>query len=286
MMVIMGASGHVGSAVVDALLERSHEVVAVTHDPKHAQRWKGKPVRVAVADLNHPPSLREAFRQGRRAFLLNPPAPVDTDTDQEELRTVDCILRSLEDTGLEKVVVESTGGARAGARIGDLNVLWTLEQGTQRLPLAVAINRAAYYMSNWDSQLEQIRQSGELTSFFPASFRLPMAAPRDLGEAAARRLLSGLDDTGIRYVEGPTRYSANDVAAAFAAALGKQVQVKVVAREQWAAEFMKLGFSPAAADSYARMTATTLDSLDLPDDPIRGSTTIDDYVRQLLARSS
>ncbi|MGG7607140.1 hypothetical protein [Massilia sp. BKSP1R2A-1] len=55
-------------------------------------------------------------------------------------------------------------------------------------------------MSNWDGQLDEVRRSGMLVSFFPGDMRVPMVAPRDLGEAAARRLLSGPDDTGVAYV--------------------------------------------------------------------------------------
>ncbi|MDH0865826.1 NmrA family NAD(P)-binding protein [Mitsuaria sp. GD03876] len=283
MFVIMGAYGHVGSAVVDALLEREQEVLAVTHDPRHAFRWQGTGAQVALADVNDPAALRAVFRQGRRAFLLNPPAPVDGDTDATERHSVAQLLEALRDSGLEKVVAESTGGARPGERLGDLNVLWELEQGLQRQPIPAAINRAGFYMSNWDAQLDSVRETGQLVSLFPADLALPMAAPRDLGETAAQRLLSPVDEVGIRDAEGPARYSANDVAQAFAKALERPVQVTVVPREQWVASFLKQGFSQAAADSYARMTGVAMDALDLSANPIRGRITIDEYIQSLVA---
>jgi uncharacterized protein YbjT (DUF2867 family) len=142
-------------------------------------------------------------------------------------------------------------------------------------------------MSNWDGQLDEVRRSGMLVSFFPGDMRVPMVAPRDLGEAAARRLLSvlsGPDDTGVAYVEGPARYAPSDVAAALARALRREVELAVVPRAQWASTFRSLGFSEAAAEQYARMTEVTVDSLDLPDDPIRGKVTIDAYIRELVGR--
>jgi uncharacterized protein YbjT (DUF2867 family) len=90
--------------------------------------------------------------------LLNPPADTSADTDAVERWTVACILAALGDSGLEKVVAESTGGAQPGERIGDLSVLWELEQGLGHLPISAAINRAAYYMSNWDVQFDAIRK--------------------------------------------------------------------------------------------------------------------------------
>lgn len=44
------------------------------------------------------------------------------------------------------------------------------------------------------------------------------------------------------------------------------------------------GFSEAAAESYARMTEVSVDSgFDLSDTPLRGSTTLVAYIRDLVA---
>ena len=232
------------------------------------------------------PSLRAAFRRGSRAFLLNPPADTTTDTDAVERRTVAGILAALEGSGLEKVVAESTGGAQPGDRIGDLNVLWELEEGLRRQSIPAAINRAPYYMSNWDGLLDPVRSTGKLPTLFPADLPIPMAAPSDLGQIAAQRLVSSLDDIGIRYVEGPRRYSPEDVAKAFSEALDRPVEVEITPRENWKQAFRALGFSDAAADSYARMTAASVDSgFDMPDDALRGSTTLETYIGGLVANA-
>lgn len=285
MFIVMGATGHVGSAVARSLLAAGHEVTVVTRDAGRARsRWAGTRVRIAEADVHDPDRLREVFRQGRRAFLLNPPADPATDTDAVERRGVAGILRALQGSGLEKVVAASTGGARPGERVGDLSVLWTLEEGLRRQPIPAAINRGAFYMSNWDSQLAPVRESGTLTSFHPADARLPMAAPQDLGEAAARRLLSPPEDVGVQHVEGPERYTPADVAAAFSRALHRPVDVAVIPRDRWQQTFLQLGFSDAAAESYARMIAASLDDPGVPDEAIRGTTTLDAYIRALVDR--
>lgn len=284
MFIVVGAHGHVGSEVMKVLASQGRPVTAVTHRAEHAKHWQAAGARVALADVTSPSSLRAAFKMGRRAFILNPPASVDSDTDQVERHSVACILEALQDSGLEKVVAQSTGGARAGDRLGDLNVLWELEQGLTRQPIPAAINRAGFYMSNWDAQLDHVRHTGELVSLFPADLHLPMAAPRDLGRMAAERLLSSIEDTAIRYVEGPARYCANDVARAFAQALGRDVRVVVKPRAQWEESYRQQGFSRAAAQSYARMTAVAMDELDLPDDSLRGQVTLEAYIAELAER--
>jgi uncharacterized protein YbjT (DUF2867 family) len=286
MYVIMGGTGHVGSAVADALLSRGEQVTIVTRGANRAGVWRTKGAEIAEADVNDVPSLRAAFRRGSRAFLLNPPADTTTDTDAVERRTVAGILAALEGSGLEKVVAESTGGAQPGDRIGDLNVLWELEEGLRRQSIPTAINRAPYYMSNWDGLLDPVRSTGKLPTMFPADLPIPMAAPSDLGQIAAQRLVSSLDDIGIRYVEGPRRYSPEDVAKAFSEALDRPVEVEITPRDNWKQAFRALGFSDAAAGSYARMTAASIDSgFDMPDDALRGSTTLETYIGDLVANA-
>ena len=121
---------------------------------------------------------------------------------------------------------------------------------------------------------------------YPADLLIPMVAPLDLGEIAAQRLVSTLDDIGIRYVGGPRRYSSADVAKAFSQVLGAPVGVDVIPRDEWKEAFQGLGFSEAAADSYARMTAVSLDGgFDMPDDALRGATTLEAHIRDLLSKA-
>lgn len=283
MNIVMGGTGHVGSAVVEALLREGQPVTLLTRDPARAARWRGRGAVIVAADVDDVASLRAAFRLGRRAFLLNPPADVAGDTDATERRTVSNILRALEGVALEKLVAASTGNAQAGDHLGDLNTLWTLEEGLRAQPVPAAINRAAYYMSNWDGLLEPVRTTGRLQSLFPADLAIPMVAPRDVGEAAARRLLAPVDDVGVQGVEGPSRFTPLDVAAAFAQALDRTVEVDVVPRSQWQESFRQLGFSDEAARSYTRMTASCTDGgFDMPARCVRGGTTLVDYIAGLV----
>jgi len=283
MNIVLGGTGQVGSAVVESLLRDGHEVTLVTRDETRAARWRAQGAVVAEVDIDDVSSLRAVFQRGRRAFLLNPPADVAGDTDVTERRTIAHILAALDGSSLEKVVAASTGGAQAGERLGDLSTLWTLEEGLRSQPVPAAIDRAGYYMSNWDGQLDAVRATGRLQTMFPADLPIPMVAPRDVGEAAARRLVSPLDDVGVVSVEGPARYSTVDVADAFSRALGRAVAVDVVPRGQWEATFRQLGFSAAAASSYARMTACCVDQgFGSPDGAWRGTTTLVSYIAGLV----
>jgi uncharacterized protein YbjT (DUF2867 family) len=231
MHIILGGTGHVGSALSLALIAKGEPVTVVTHTPAKADDWRRKDAEVAVVDVRDTEALREVFRRGKRLFLLNPNADPSTDTDLEERKNLKSILAAVEGSGLEKIVAESTYGAQPVDRAGDLGILYEMEQGLKAQPISATIQRAAYYMSNWDASLETAKKDGVIQSFFPADLTLPMVDPRDLGQAAARWMTEPVESTGLHYVEGPERYTPADVAAAFSAALQKPVELEVIPRE-------------------------------------------------------
>jgi uncharacterized protein YbjT (DUF2867 family) len=284
--IIIGGTGRVGSATARALLKRGEPVTVVTRDADHASALRQAGAQIAEADIRSVDAIREIFRSGHRAFLLNPPADPSTDTDAEERANVAAIVKALEGSGLEKIVAASTYGARPGEPCGDLTVLYELEERLRAQPIPSAINRGAYYMSNWAGMLEVIRDTGSLPSFFPADLTIPMVAPADFGEAAAKRLIEPASDVALRYVEGPERYTPRDVANAFGEALGSRVDLNVIPPDEWEDTFIQFGFSRAAAKSYACMTGTVLNrGVAMPEDPVRGPTTLQDYIRDVVVGS-
>lgn len=285
MHTIVGATGHVGSALAEALIRSGEPVTVVTHDAGKRTGWERRGATVAVADVHDVARLREVFRAGRRVFLLNPPADVAGDTDGAERESVRCLLEALDGSGAEQVVALSTMGVQPGDRLGDLNVLHELEQGLRAQPIPASVVRGAYYFTNWDLQLGAIRDGGVLTTMLPADLAIPMAAPHDIGRVAARLMTEPSGHRRTVAVEGPERCTARDVAAAFAAALGRDVRVDVVPRERWKTAFRAQGFSAPAAESYARMTATLVDGREFPPPDERGSTTLEDHVAALVGRS-
>jgi|GEM_PF-78823 len=281
MFIVLGASGHVGSAVARTLLEAGQPVTAVLHGAKDVDEWAARGAETCVVDVLDIDALREVLSRGRRAFLLNPPADPATDTDVGERTTALSIARALVGSGLEKAVAASTMGAQPGVRCGDLNTLYEFEQALEAVDVPVVINRGAYYFSNWDLQLDEAK-GGHLTTMLPADLKMPMVAPEDLGRAAAQRLMEPDLASAIYSVEGPERYSPRDVADAFARSLGRDVELVVLPREHWISAYKEQGFSQAAAESYAKMTAVSVDDgFETPEDSDRGSITLQAYIHDL-----
>lgn len=102
MHIVLGGTGHVGSALVEALLARGEAVTLVTRNAASASAWRDRGAQVAQADILDTPALTEVLRRGRRAFLLNPPGDPAGDTDAQERRTVAAILAAVRESRLEK----------------------------------------------------------------------------------------------------------------------------------------------------------------------------------------
>ncbi|HEY9799235.1 MAG TPA: NmrA family NAD(P)-binding protein [Leptolyngbyaceae cyanobacterium] len=222
------------------------------------------------------------FAKGKRLFLLNPPAEPATDTDVEERKTLASILEAITDSGLEKIVAESTYGAQPGSQIGDLGVLYEMEQQLAAQSVPFSIIRAAYYMSNWDFSIQSAKQDGIIYTFFPTDFVLPMVAPRDIGQLAARLMTQPIENTGLHNIEGPEIYSSLNVAQAFAKVLLKPVKVVEIPRDQWIKTMRNMGFSNSAAVSFSNMTTLALKAEMPPRNIVtRGVVSLESYIAEL-----
>lgn len=279
MYIILGATGHIGSALTKRLVEQGQEVTGITSNKNNVAVIEKMGAKAAVADVQDSEALTKIFKKGKRLYLLNPPAPIDADTSVQEQKQVDSIIKAISNVAFEKILAESTYGAQPGNQLGDLDVLYKMEQAVTAIQPRTSVIRGAYYMSNWDGLLTTASKEGKIYSLFPADFKLPMVAPADIAKLAAELLQAPAEENQLTYIEGPRLYSPGDVANAYAQVLQKPVEVVNIKKDKWMEYLQKLGFSKKAAESMFNMTAITLDQKPkLPSSPRRGATTLDQYI--------
>jgi len=80
----------------------------------------------------------------------------------------------------------------------------------------------------------------------PLDKPFPMVASGDVGRTAAELIQQDWTGQCITELEGPARVSPNDLASAFAQALGKQVQAMPVPRDTWEKLFLSQGMKHPA----------------------------------------
>src|SRR5262249_8934202 len=117
-----------------------------------------------------------------------------------------------------------------------------LETALRKLPLPLTILRPAWFIDNAAWDVASARETGLIHSFLsPTDKAFPMVAAKDVGRVAADLIQEHW--TGIRVVEleGPCRVTPNELAAAFASAIGKPVRAVPVPRESWDRLFRSQG---------------------------------------------
>jgi uncharacterized protein YbjT (DUF2867 family) len=241
MFAIMGITGKVGGAVARALLDAGLPVRAVVRDAVKGAAWAARGCEIAVADLDDADALAASFAGAEGVFAMLPPV-FDPAPGFPEAQAMTATLRAaLAAARPHRVVVLSTIGADA-ARPNLLNGLRILEQGLADLPIPISFLRAAWFMENaaWDVALA--REEGVIRSYLqPLDRPVPMIAVEDVGRTAAALLQERWDGHRVIELEAATRVTPTAIAAAFAAALGRDVKAEIVPRADWDAIFRAQG---------------------------------------------
>lgn len=232
MYAILGISGQVGGAVAQALLNQGKQVRAVVRDTTKGQPWRERGCEVALADSWDAAALTAALRGAAGVFVMTPPNYDPAPGFPQTLEIALALCTALNAAKPAKVVFLSTVGAQA-AQPNLLNNAKIVELMLSNLDLPVALLRPAWFMENaaWDVAAAR---SGAIPTFLqPLDHPIPMVATADIGLAAARLFAATWRGARVVELEGPRRYSANDIAHGFAAALGHDVRMEALPREGW-----------------------------------------------------
>ena len=242
MYAVTGITGKVGGVVARALLAAGLPVRAVVRDADKGRPWAEKGCEVAIASIADADDLTNAFSGVAGVFLMTPP---DFDPEPGFPKTLDAIAAiktAIDAARPGKVVFLSSVGAHVG-KFNLLNNAKITEEGLRTEHVPVAFLRAAWFMENagWDMEAAK---AGVVPSFLqPLDHPVPMVATADVGGTAVGLLLESWTGQRIVELEGPRRYSANDVAAGFAEAVRHPVRMEAVPRDTWEVLFRSQGMT-------------------------------------------
>ncbi|WP_025097769.1 NmrA family NAD(P)-binding protein [Burkholderia sp. A1] len=240
MYAVTGITGKVGGEVARTLLAAGLPVRAVVRDAARGAPWAALGCEVAVAEIGDAQALVRAFAGTAGVFFMTPPNYDPAPGFPETVENCESIRHAIETARPGRVVFLSTVGAQV-AEPNLLNNSRMTETMLRTLEVPVGLLRAAWFMENAAWDVEAAR-SGTIPSFLqPLDHPIPMVATVDIGRTAAAMLREDWTGTRVVELEGPRRYSANDIGAAFAAALGRPVTMAPVPRDTWEALFRSQG---------------------------------------------
>jgi uncharacterized protein YbjT (DUF2867 family) len=245
MFAITGITGQVGGAVARALIDNGQRVRAVVRDVQKGAPWARHGCEVAVADLADAAAQTKAFAGVQGVFFLLPPVFDPSPDFGEARRVIAAVREALDAARPAKVVSMSTIGAQA-LQPNLLQQHQLQEKSLGTLPLPVTFLRAAWFMENAAWDVAPARTTGVVPSFlYPLDKPVPMVATEDIGRVAAELLQETWQGRRVVELEG-ARLSPNDVAAALARVLGRDVRMDAVPRATWEALFKSQGMKNPA----------------------------------------
>jgi uncharacterized protein YbjT (DUF2867 family) len=211
-ILVTGATGNVGGALVNLLAERGEDVRALTRRPERAELPRG--VRVVGGDLTDPDSTAAALRDVSKALLV-----MGADNGR-------AFAAAAARTGLEQVVLVSSFTTDVAWPSGANLIARRHREGEAALTAAgvpATFLRPAGFQSNVLLWARGIADDRVLRAPFPR-VRLPLIHPDDIAAAAAA-VLSEDGHVGRAYLlTGPEALSVVDQTAIIARVLGRQVR--------------------------------------------------------------
>lgn len=244
MIVVTGATGNVGRALVRALAGAGERVTAVSGAISARDVPEG--VRPLRADLTEPGGVEPAFAGAGALFLLTAGDWMAAGGDGAVLEQV---LDRARAAGVGRVVLLSSQGVQTRRHSPDL------EQAVVRSGLEWTVLRPGAFHSNAFAWAGSIRERRVAAAPF-ADVALPSADPDDIAAVAAAALREDGHGGRTYVLSGPAPISPRQQVAAIADALGEPIRFVEQGRAE--ARARMLGFMPE------RVADATLDVLGTP----------------------
>jgi uncharacterized protein YbjT (DUF2867 family) len=215
-ILVTGATGHVGSELVRLLAEQGAPARALVHEPDKAASIQRLGLEVAVGDFEQPDTLEAAVAGCDHLYLVSPPSPRQP---QQERNVIDAAKRA----GVSHVVKQTVLGADPDAPIAFGRWHGQIEQYLDQSGLAHTLVRPHSFMQNFLLSAQPVAEQGVLYGMTGAG-RTSYSDTRDIAAVAAQALTSP-GHQGQRYtVTGPEALSAVEVAERLSAAIGRPVR--------------------------------------------------------------
>ena len=285
-IVITGATGHLGSLVVERLLAdgtRAGDITATGRDTARLEPLAARGVIARQADFTDPAQLAAAFKGAERVLLVSS-TDIEARFDNHR-RAIDAAGAA----GVAQLVYVSMINATSAR-----NRLALEHRRTEEYLIGSGVPfvllRNGWYLENYTGQLPQILAHGLLMGS-GGDGKVSAASRRDYADAAAAVLASD-GHTGATYELGGEPFTLADLAATISQEAGSQVSYQNLTESAFADALTQAGLPPelarvlAGVDTGLAGGELYTDSVDLARLIGRSPTIRQEAVRDALARKA
>jgi uncharacterized protein YbjT (DUF2867 family) len=247
MILVTGATGNVGSQVVDQLLARQHPVRVFTRDAAKVARW-GDRVQIALGDFTQADTFAAALDGVDAVFLMNGTL---TSTVFRQL------LAAAQAHGRPRIVFLSTlFASKPDLAIGQLHK--DKEEALRDSGLLHAVVRAGGFMSNAYQWIGSIRSEGVVYNAM-GSGTIASIDPGDIAAVAVHALTTPALTETLYEVTGEELLTAEQKVAILARITGKPLRTVGIEPEVAVESMLRNGLPPQVAGAVAQSMAAIRD---------------------------
>ncbi len=252
MIIVSGANGTLGKAVVERLLDRvtPDRIGVCVRDPEKARGLAERGVRVRRGDFADATSLEHAFEGASRILLVS----VDA-TGETALRLHGTAIDAAAKSGAERVVFTSHMGANPASPFPPMPDHAATEAKLRESGVAFTALRNGFYASSALMLLGGALDTGELA--VPQDGPVSWTSHADLAEAAVIALTEDVLDGVTPDLTGSEAVDMTGVAAIASELAGRPIRRIVVSDNDYRAGLLAHGVPEDAADLLVGLFAAS-----------------------------
>src|ERR1700735_1830147 len=263
-IVVTTPTGRVGSRVVQLLLQAGARPTLLARrparlDPRVIER--ADVVQAAQADAD---AVVRATRDADALFWV---APDTADPDADPVAWYAQLganaARAVTENGIAHTVFLSSTGAEMRSGAGAIDGLARTEELLNATGASVLHLRCGYFFTNLD--LDALRH-GVVRAAVAVDYPLPWVAPRDIGDVAAARLLSGAWwGRHVQAVHGPEDLTLTRVAEILSEVTSRRVRAETISPDTLRRSLRAAGLGDKQVEGMAGMSAVMRDDFTAED---------------------
>jgi uncharacterized protein YbjT (DUF2867 family) len=240
--LITGATGDVGSRVVDLLLERGERPRLFVRDANKARARFGDGVDVAVGDMEDSSSLRVAL-VGVDAFFLVNVGPEIPARDESA-------AKAAKDAGVKRLVKLSSMDVQQGLAIGAWHERGEAAVRASGIPFTFV--QPTGFMSNLLAWVHSIRAEGVVRAS-TGEGRRAFIHSADIAAVVVRALVTNEYEGESLPITGPEALNFAEATAKIGAAIGKPLTFQPIGDEEAGRRFRATGASKAETEAHVAL---------------------------------
>jgi NAD(P)H dehydrogenase (quinone) len=243
MIVVTGATGHLGRLIVEGLLRKlpARELVAAVRTPDKAKDLAARGVAVRLADYSRPETLGAALAGAERLMLVSG-SEVGRRTAQHAAVVAAAKQAKVSLVAYTSILRADTSPLALAAEHEQT------EEAIRSSGLRHALLRNGWYLENYTEHLAPALAHGALVGSAKDG-RIAAAARADYADAAVAVLLAA-DPKPVYELAGDAPFTMAQLAAEVAKQAGRPIAYRDLSPDQYRAVLTGAGLPPPVADVY------------------------------------